>query len=546
MSSKEYSGIVLSQNQTPTAAFAVGDNAWRYQDFILPSDFERGHDGDERRFPDLTGFQLLVTAATESIVLDWTFDLKLFGFPWQTLESGSATQTYVDGKHWLNIFFDRPLPIIETIASERFRIRFRTSTGITNVWYSTPNPLALLGNAKAYTDAGVPITVSSNEFSLAFRILGATADEGTDFLGNRYRSVVVDNGSDNVATTSGALDEKIFLSAPQPSRFAVVSQYFDQSIEGQPQTVDSVLLDPTTPGMYFHVYYSNEGDPPTTLEAWENKLWIGVPRTYHAVKRDTYALPEPITAKYIKIEYSHLQAKPYTPGNFEQPIQYKKYPKWVLNYFLARTEAARAEATGFVADRVGVVYNALDLAYNYYLDDIRQSPDQPVTTPDPDLQDLQRFLATRTDTSDQVDAATMAKINLSLQPYRNQPALLAKPDDYLLAAQSSALAQQDVDYPTERDVSTAPDIVALKNTSVVFEQTMPVMFFYLTCRHHYREVAATFDNNRAYFAGVREIVFNREHYTIAADSDLYIEAGADFINTERNDFVSSDRGLVVE
>src|SRR4051794_29263849 len=115
MLSKEYSGIVLSQNQGPTAALAVGDNAWRYQDFILPSDLERGHDSDERRYPDLTGFQLLVTAATESLVLDWTLDLKLFGFPWQTLDSGSVTQTHVDGQHWLNVFFDKPLPIIETI-----------------------------------------------------------------------------------------------------------------------------------------------------------------------------------------------------------------------------------------------------------------------------------------------------------------------------------------------------------------------------------------------------------------------------------------------
>lgn len=547
MSLKEYSGIVQSQNQDISDRLTVSDSAWRYQDFLLPTDFERGVEGDELRFPDLTGFQLYVSTDTVEVSLDWTFDLKLFGQPWVTQRSGNITATHAEGDHWMSVYFDKPLPINSTIAGERWRIRFRSTSGVDSVWYSSPNPLALVGNAKLYDNANSPILVGGNPISICFRVLGATADEGIDFLGNRYRSVVVENGSDNVSTTSGALNEKIFLSAPQPSRFAVVSQYFDQTVDGEAQTVDSVLLDPITPDMYFHVYYSNEGDAPTTLEAWEDKLWTVVPRTYHAVKRDTYVLPEPVTAKYLKIEYSHLQAKPYTPGNFEQPIRYKKYPKWVLDYFLARTEAYRSEQASFIADRVGVVYNALTLAYDYYLDDIHQTPDAPVPIPDPSLQDLQRFLTTRTDLSDQVDSETLSKINLALRPYLDQPAYRSKPDDYLLSTQAIAQAQSDqTDYPVERNTTTSTDVVALRDMTVVFEQMMPVMFFYLTCRHRYREVSATFDHNRAYFAGVREIAFQREHYTVAADTGLYIETGADFINTERNDFVPGDNGLVVE
>jgi hypothetical protein len=68
------------------------------------------------------------------------------------------------------------------------------------------------------------------------------------------------------------------------------------------------------------------------------------------------------------------------------------------------------------------------------------------------------------------------------------------------------------------------------------------MFFFLTCRHAYKEVAANFDTNKAYFAGTNDIEFLRSNYDIVSDQELYIESGVDTFNALRNDFVLDDSG----
>src|SRR6202035_2702344 len=97
-------------------------------------------------------------------------------------------------------------------------------------------------------------------------------------------------------------------------------ELIEKESEENSVVVDSVLIDPITSGVAFNIYYSNdltgsnlkEGEEPT-IEDWEKKLWTHVPQTYVTSGKTTYALPEPITAKFIKLEFSHLQAKPYTP-----------------------------------------------------------------------------------------------------------------------------------------------------------------------------------------------------------------------------------------
>lgn len=603
-----------NQRPDDLASWTVDNTAWHIQEFLFPGDYRRGTEADELRYPDLCGFQLMVNIAegyASTASLEYRVEYKLFGIPWKTATEGTMVGAHTDGDQvWYDVYFD-PISINDELAEARWRIAFRgrgtpgnrkdevvpydgtaiilddtrivvpplneepyvfehlgqpafliynadanTVTfsfqqGITHAWVSQPNPLALEGNTKAYSGDGVtPALHGGEEFSFLFRVLALSADEGVDFLGNRFRSVVVKSSSEHTNTVDGADTDKIWLSGPQPSRFAVVSQYFDESDDGEPRVIDRVLLDPVTPGVFFHIYYSNEGEPTDLISEWENKLWIPVPRTYRATKRDTFALPEPIRAKYIKIEYSHLQAQSYTSGNFEQPIRYKKHPKWVLDYFLARTAAFRQEQSQFVANRVGVIYDAVDLAYNYYLDDIRQEPEAPVVAVNEQAQNLERFLGNRTDLSDQVDPDTLTKIDLALQPYVQHPGLGASLDSLLGRQVIHDSTDTLLDYPVELepDTSTLTDreVPRLHNRQVVFEQQFPVMFFYLTARHRYREVSATLTHNRAYFAGVREVAFTREHYTEASDTNMYIEAGGDYVNAERNDFVNDDGTLLVE
>jgi hypothetical protein len=302
--------------------------------------------------------------------------------------------------------------------------------------------------------------------------------------------------------------------------------------------IDRVLVDPITPGVYFSVYYTDEGNPAANEDGWESKLWTRIPQTYRAERRETHVFPEPVKAKYVKIEFSHLQARHYAPGNFQQSIRYKKHPKWVLDYFLARVQVNANNP--FLAGRTAVIYDALDLAYNYYLDDLGQEPSASVDVNNTALTQVVDFLRDRTDSSDRVDPGTLDKISLLLDTYRQHPALRGVPQTLL-----GDYARQTVDFNADYSVEGAaptpivsPDVSTLNRDRVVIEQNYPVMFFYLPCRHGYREVEAKFTHDRAYFAGVRELAFLRDNYMTAYDTSTYIEPAADTQNIERNEFLT--------
>jgi hypothetical protein len=546
---KNLSGIVINQDQAPmsNADKAAISQDWRYQEFILPTDYARGTEAGEIRYPSLSGISLAMEVPDlDAVELEFYLERNVFGLGWLSQATGSVLRASATGTLvWVDVYLEKPVEIDTDSYNDRWRFSFRGTGG--NAWLSVPNPLVLPSNARAYAEDGItPLQLNGQDTSFMFRVLGLTADEGVDFLGNNFRSVVTTQDVGNVVTGEGSEDDTFWLSKPNPSKFAVESLYFDltpNSIETH-AVIDSVIVDPITPGIFFHIYYSDEGDPETDSDAWDNKLWKRVPQTFRAIKRDRFVLPEPISARYIKIEFSHLQARFYDPGDFAQPVTYKKHPKWVLDYFLLRYGT---DSLG-PAQRVGLIWNSLDLAYNYYLDDIRQEPDQPIQVDSSQVDSVVNFLRHRTDVSDQVDPMLLGRINLALKPFQENPIARTAYDSLLgevLTAQSYVMDE----YPTETAVTftneTFDDVSTLRNERIVFEQSYPVMFFYLTCRHKYREVQASFSHNRAYFAGVRQIAFTRENYTAAHDTSLYIEAENDQVNVEYNDFVVEDNQWVV-
>src|ERR1019366_8778001 len=72
--------------------------------------------------------------------------------------------------------------------------------------------------------------------------------------------------------------------------------------------LDGVIVDPITPNLAFNVYYSMD-DAYTSADMsesdWEQKLWTRVPEVYLCSQRQRYAFPEPIHAKYVKIEFTN-------------------------------------------------------------------------------------------------------------------------------------------------------------------------------------------------------------------------------------------------
>lgn len=556
---KGFSGIVINQDVTPepTHTLAVADDLWRYQEFALPDDYARG-EGTETIIPDLSGFQLLAeNTDAESAAFAWTVDYYFFGTGWTTVRSGVYTEAARAGTSWLCVHFEESLPVTaEQIGSDwRIGIQVAPTSSISGLWYSQPNPLASSFDSLRAANGTTAIQPNGVPVSICFRVLGLVADDGVDFLGNQYRSALALAEAKNTDPLNGAVTDRVWLSRPNPSRYAVESVFYDvrpvkptqynpvtntalpSDVEDDMSVIDQVLVDPLTPGVWFHVYHSNEGEPGTTEEEWNDKLWTRVPKSFQALKRENHVLPEPIVAKYVKIEFTHLQARFYSPGDFPQPIAYKKHPKWVLDYFMARLDDALTPAR-----RVAVAYDALQLAYDYYLDDLDAEPDAMPS----DSSFVRSLVLNRSDASDRVDAETLQKINLSMRPFQERLSAWTKDTlEGALQSLSDALVGTS-DYPIERseDMIEPPDVFALRNTAVIFEQNYPVMFFYLTCRHKYREVIANFDHDRAYFAGVREVAFTRDTYTVAHDNTQYIEPGADTNNLERNDFVRNEDGIL--
>jgi hypothetical protein len=537
---RDFSGVILNQNAPVTAqrpgshipvpVRIMDASPVVYQTFTLPSNYARGGE----MIPSLTGFNLYVNIDGDNTLatLRWQLDMYVDGTGWIEQVSGTTTGCAVAGEEvWFEVYFDKSLSLSAEELTSRFRLGVEGDlTNLISFWFSSPNPLVATFD-KAYSDSNVPLVgPDGGDLSLMFRVLADTADSGTDFLGNPYRSAVVRSSTAAVEATGDR--DQYWLSAPQPSKFAVVNQYFDLSQDGEAVVIDSILVDPTTPGVYFHVYYSSDGDPGTSPDEWDEKLWTPIPQAFQMTTRTSHYLPKPITTKYVKIEYSHLQAKYYSAGEFQKPMIYKKHPKWVTDYFLARILARNSEDP-LIARRVQVVYDALDFAYNYYTDDVTSAPDNPTTADELAVlrSEDQQFTA---------DPETLSRIALVFQPYLNRPALLGR-SDYLLG---QFLANSVTgDYPTEqidRSRAAVDEVISLEREPVIVEKSYPVMFFYLTARHGYRVAASKFDRDRAYFVGVNEIAFTRDRYDARTDSDLYIESTGDLVNVQRNDFETVD------
>lgn len=295
--------------------------------------------------------------------------------------------------------------------------------------------------------------------------------------------------------------------------------------------IDSIIIDPLTPGVAFNIYYTNdltgsESTEPMTEEEWENKLWVHVPQSYITSVKTTYVLPEPITAKFVKIEFSQLQPRPYEPGDYQKPTGYKLFPDWVALPFLAEISVP-----SFTAKRVGVIYDALELAYQPILNDLIQGPSTPEhPTPTPTV---------APPAANRVDPETLRQIELQINTYTKPPAARSDPLT-LLGAKAAANAEAAVNYPVEGEPQFrgTPSIAVsgLNRQALVLDESTPVMYFWVTCRHEYKEAKAKFEANKAYFAGLKELAFLRSQYSVEADANIYLETGTDDTNTLLSDF----------
>lgn len=442
------------------------------------------------------------------------------------------------GAQWINILFPS-IEIDDDWVDQKYRVVLRSNKTI-DYPYVTPG----ITNQKIYNSNYQGLTSDSS--SLVMRVLASTGDEGEDVLSNQFRSIATKLNANNILNS----ETNFWSSKPNPSKYGVESLYFDvSSSSNDPIVIDSVYLDAITPGVQFNIYYSNDDSfgPKTTPDDWDKLLWARVPRVYRAYKRQSFALPSPITAKYIKIEFTSLQAEYYSPGPYDLPILYKKYPSWVLNYFLAihaldyhydKTEDP------IVTSQTNLQYDLYNLAFVYYKGDIISPINQtikPIVIEDSNNQNNIITNLLKSDNIDNYDDTSLANINASLDQFRKHPGYQSRGSVIDRVATIKSI-NEFFNYSIEQMNRAIADTVAVSQTDrnhLLIEKSMPEMYFYPTSRHRYRVAYAKIENEKAYFVKIREIRFERNNFNVINDSPMYKFVPGDQNNFDRCDFIQS-------
>lgn len=470
-----------------------------------------------------------------------------------------------------SVFYTTPNPFHEASSTEYIKVNAKADDAANgeferieaSIPFATPRtneelePVTVArvvgSDTKAYQNDGITPFIQQigevgAEMSIRFRILSTAPDTDRDCTGSVYRTVTQQNSPASVKTSVGNLAEAYWLSGPNPSQFACEALYFDlRDSEHNAQVIDHLVIDPITPGIWMNVYYSNDPVPGVTTEEWDGLLWNPIPKQFVLRRKESFAMPEPIIAKYVKLEFTRLQPVWYSPGQFQRPTQYRKHPSWVYNYYFCLYEELRA-ATLEESSSVNVSYDALELAYDYYLEDIKQDePNAPTTVTSAEGVSLLSRALTKAEEEEEntVDSATLGKINLSMERFKSQPAQQGSFQSLLqsVVAQTS----QTANYPVEQKVETVANtsqVSSIERDNVVIEKGFPITQFYLECRHYYAIHEAEFEEARGYFAGIKEVAFTREHYEVRFDNEIYIDVAGDGNNIETNDLLTEDHTYV--
>jgi hypothetical protein len=394
-------------------------------------------------------------------------------------------------------------------------------------------------------------------------------DSGTDILGNSFVTALTEFIADY---TIDGDDETYWESQPNPTQDSVEALYFDlrtglnlgtqayldrfeqDELDGRSQSdmeaffedgvvIDEVYIDPITPGIDLHLYYSLDDQAD-----WEEKLWVPVPRNYK-LHRGFHALPSPTFVKFMKLEFSNLAAAPYNPIEYPSmlPITYRKYPSWVQDYFRG-IYTSRVEASGAVHGIDTFKIDPLEFGFRLPTDEFHTSFRERTPTELDDTNDLEEFVASLVEndpTAEGLRARVESQIdfNSSVMWQRD---LIGQLD----SSRSLSRFVQETGTGWASEISPPDDGPPLVQSAANLEparveKTVPSMWFPRKCRHTYQLIKAHREQKVAYFAAIREVGFYRRDYQVEFDEPFYIETLDDDDHIEQNEFIQEDWRWVV-
>jgi hypothetical protein len=365
-------------------------------------------------------------------------------------------------------------------------------------------------------------------------------DSGVDILGNAYRTTLDETQFGAQKAVDNALNT-FWQSQANPSRFAVEALYLDIRDAGQAATFDQIYLDPVQGGCLMNVYYSDDDEE----EDWDLKLWSPVPRRYILTK-GFHTMPQPILAKFIKIEFTKLTPSPYNTLNQShlQPIRYRLHPTWVYEHIQNLVPPTEDLFISLPSANVTLDYITLGLAQpgtTKLTEEGTTRFDELIETTS--LNSLQQYQAT--------DTISTESIEQDIQVYPNNlfqaDLAVTLGSDYISRYLRGRLATTN-SFVREVPLQPKPLVaIASKNDreETQKEKTAPDTWFPMRCRHGYKVIEAHRDFKIAYFVAIREVSVWRRNPALPIDVDVYQETLANSNSWIINDFQQVDWRWIV-
>lgn len=371
------------------------------------------------------------------------------------------------------------------------------------------------------------------------------SDTGTDVLGNSYETELA---SYSAARANDGNVDTFWQSQANPSKNAVESLYFDIRDGSNPSTIDEIWLDPVTPGALMHIYYSNDSDETD----WDFKLWSPISRHY-ILQRGNLKLPNPVTAKFIKLEFTKFVPVPYPSlyRNNLPPIRYRTHPTWVVEYIQSIEQA----------NKVNSIKNIIQSQVVNTPETLGVSTPKMTKLTDETRKSIVDFINNQTSSSilsnyEIWKPGTVQGQDVttdSPEIYLNdlfQQSLLATVNSFTVQGQKivDSNIRSSQSFRQERSVQAKdllPIVSRADRTVTETEKNFPDTWFPRVCRHGYKVIEAKREFKVAYYVAIREVKFYRRNQLSAFDDDVYFETLADDNNTEINTFINGDWRYIV-
>jgi hypothetical protein len=276
----------------------------------------------------------------------------------------------------------------------------------------------------------------------------------------------------------------------------------------------------------------------TSVDDWDYKLWNPINQHYR-LQKGYLNLPNPVTAKYVKLEFSKLSATPYESiYNPNLPeVQFKAYPSWVVAYIndtfsqITALNQIQAETVSYDLINLGV-----------------QKPNQTLLS-DPQPESLLAYIKSLTSADVTLTSQNQYNSwfnfagasdiqtphNLTPQVYPNT--LFQEDSLYHTSQNPNALNQvygaintnaADT-YSQEVPLNPAPvgPITARSDNSIVAEKNSPDLWFPRICRHGYQVVQTQRENKIAYDVAISKVGFYKKDRTVPNNDPFYFETLSD-------------------